>query len=126
MNGAITTALTGYYTKSATDTAIATAIAASGHITYAVVDSLPTTDIKSNTIYLVLRGKAGQETTDIYNEFMHINNKWEQLGNTAVDFTAYSTTVEMNAAIKAATDLCVKIADMVEITAADIDKIFAA
>lgn len=66
-----------------------------------VVASLPTQDISTTTIYLVAQedGASGQ---DIYDEYIYVNSKWELIGNTDIDLSAYSTTVQMNAAIQAA------------------------
>ena len=66
-----------------------------------VVAELPTQDISTTTIYLVAQedGASGQ---DIYDEYIYVNNKWELIGNTDIDLSAYSTTVQMNAAIQAA------------------------
>ena len=55
-----------------------------------VVDKLPTTDIKTNKIYLVKKGKTGEYNA--YVEYVYINNSWEKLGEYApsIDLTGYS------------------------------------
>ena len=67
-----------------------------------VVTELPTQDISTTTIYLKLQETGDQEGQDIYDEYIYVNNKWEVIGNTDIDLSAYSTTVQMNAAIQAA------------------------
>ena len=67
-----------------------------------VVSELPTQDISTTTIYLKLQETGDQEGQDIYDEYIYVNNKWEVIGNTDIDLSAYSTTVQMNAAIQAA------------------------
>ena len=63
---------------------------------------MPTQDISTTTIYLKLQETGDQEGQDIYDEYIYVNNKWEVIGNTDIDLSAYSTTVQMNAAIQAA------------------------
>ena len=60
------------------------------------VDSLPTTEISSATIYLM---KTGDETDNLYTEYIYINGKWEKLGTQKLDLSGYSTTEQMNQAI---------------------------
>ena len=67
-----------------------------------VVTELPTQNISTTTIYLKLQETGDQEGQDIYDEYIYVNNKWEVIGNTDIDLSAYSTTVQMNAAIQAA------------------------
>ena len=52
-----------------------------------VVETLPTSNIDTNTIYLVL--KSSGESGNIYNEYMYINNDWELIGDTKTDMTGY-------------------------------------
>lgn len=52
-----------------------------------IVDTLPTTDIDVNTIYMVL--KSSGVTGDVYNEYMYINNAWELIGSSDADMTGY-------------------------------------
>lgn len=42
-----------------------------------VVSTLPTSDISVSTIYLV---KSGDESNNMYTEYIYSNNKWEKLG----------------------------------------------
>lgn len=55
-----------------------------------VVDKLPTTDIKTNKIYLVRKSETGQDNA--YVEYVYINNSWEKLGEytPSIDLSEYS------------------------------------
>lgn len=56
---------------------------------FKVVDSLPTSDILSDKIYLIKSSEQGE--SNIYTEYTYINNSWEILGEYAanVDLTNY-------------------------------------
>lgn len=69
--------------------AIGTAISGVNSFEYEVVQSLPTTNIKDHTIYLV--AKTGS-TGDVYDEYLYINNAWEHIGSTDVDLSGYVPT----------------------------------
>ena len=60
-----------------------------------VVDALPETG-DAATVYLV---KEKENAGDLYTEYIFVNGAWENLGKQTVDFSAYSTTAEMNTAI---------------------------
>lgn len=60
---------------------------------YTIVSTLPTTG-QENTIYLV--SKTDGSTENVYNEYMWINNKWELIGDTAIDLTGYATETYVN------------------------------
>lgn len=55
-----------------------------------VVDKLPTTDIKTNKIYLVRKSETGEDNA--YIEYVYINNSWEKLGEytPSIDLSEYS------------------------------------
>ncbi len=59
-----------------------------------VVTTLPTTDIKTNAIYLVPKENAEQD--NIYDEYVYLNDKWEHIGSTAVDLSNYYTKTEVD------------------------------
>ena len=85
--GALETGLSNVYTKTETDSAIATAIAAVDHLSREIVEALPE-NANANVIYMVRReGGTGQ---DVYNEYMYINGAWEIIGDTSVDLTDYA------------------------------------
>lgn len=73
----------GYQTASQVQALIASA----GHLKRVKVDSLPTTNIDANTIYMVL--KTSSTTGDIYNEYMYIDSKWELIGSSSADLSGY-------------------------------------
>lgn len=50
-----------------------------------VVDTLPTENISSTTIYLV--PTITSENQNVYKEYIYVNNTWELIGNTKVDLT---------------------------------------
>ena len=55
-----------------------------------VVTALPAVaDADADTMYLVKR-TAGQNGSDIYDEYLLVDGKFEMLGNTQVDFTGYA------------------------------------
>lgn len=54
-----------------------------------IVASLPTTDIDTATIYMILNGTSATE--NVYDEYMYINNAWELIGASATDLTNYYT-----------------------------------
>lgn len=84
---ALETSLSNVYTKTETNSAIATAIAAVDHLSREIVEALPET-ANENVIYMVRReGGTGQ---DVYNEYMYINGAWEIIGDTSVDLTDYA------------------------------------
>lgn len=67
-----------------------------------VVEELPTQDISTTTVYLVLQEEDEQSGQDIYDEYIYVNQKWELIGNTDIDLSSYATTEAMNSAIQAA------------------------
>ena len=52
-----------------------------------VVQTLPTQDISTTTIYLVPKTTA--ETNNAYDEYIYVSNSWEFIGSTEVDLTDY-------------------------------------
>lgn len=52
-----------------------------------VVQTLPTQDISTTTIYLVPKTTA--TTQDVYDEYIYVSNNWEHIGSTQVDLTNY-------------------------------------
>lgn len=75
-------------------------IVGSGNITidlniYEVVTTLPTTNINTHKIYLVLSETSG--TNNLYTEYAYINSKWEILGQykANVDLTPYVSKNEL-------------------------------
>ena len=56
---------------------------------YQVVESLPESEINPNKIYLVLSAESGE--TNLYTEYLYVNDKWEKIGEykADVDLTPY-------------------------------------
>lgn len=84
--------LANYYLKTETYTKaeVDNLIGQIATIDIQVVQTLPTEDISTSTIYLVPKSSAG--TQDIYDEYIYTNNAWEKIGSTAVDLTNYWTS----------------------------------
>lgn len=102
----VNTAITGkgYQTASQVNNAISSAIAGVTQFEQQVVETLPATGVKG-TIYLVSNSGTG---TNIYDEFIFVNNKWEKIGTTEIDLTGY-----------------IKESDLSEISATEIDSMFS-
>lgn len=82
--------LNNIYTKTQTDSAIATAIAGASHLKRVIVESLPEIgQADENTIYMIPKTSGSGQNT--YDEYMVLNGAWEILGNTDVDLTSYVT-----------------------------------
>ena len=90
--GEIDALKTGVYTKTETDSAIATAIAAVDHLSREIVQILPE-NASEKIIYMVRREDGTGQ--DVYNEYMYINGAWEIIGDTSVDPTGYAKTEDI-------------------------------
>ena len=85
------------------DKKIADAVAGITQLDFKIVSELPSTGIKG-TIYLI-RG-TGTETTQQYNEYIWLDNKWEQLGKSTIEVNLsdiYSKS-EVNALVSVKND----------------------
>lgn len=58
-----------------------------------VVSELPTSNISSTTVYLL---PSGEETNDIYTEYIYVNGKWEKLGTQRLDMSNYYTKEQID------------------------------
>ncbi len=94
----------GYQTKTQVDSAIAAAVADITSFSYSVVKSLPATG-EVGVIYLIANSGTGQ---NVYDEYIWIGDKFEELGSTELDLSGY-----------------VKTSDLVPMTNAEIDALFA-
>lgn len=100
--------ITDAYTKNATDSAIAAAIAAAPHLKRTIVEQLPDEgEADENTIYMVGTGAGSEDSA--YEEYMLINGAFERIGTSDVDLTNYATKAyadqaEADAISAAATD----------------------
>lgn len=64
-------------------------------VNFVVVQTLPTTDISTNTIYLVPKQEVG--TDNIYDEYINTDGTsqgWELIGTTEIDLSNYYTKTE--------------------------------
>lgn len=88
---AVFNALSNYYTKGQVDALISFI----PEFDIDVVETLPTQDISTTTIYLV--PSQDPQTANSYDEFIYVNNNWEQIGSTAIDLSNYYTKEEVDA-----------------------------
>lgn len=87
--------LANYYLKSETysQEEINSKISAIPKFSIEVVSSLPTSNISSTTIYLVT---SGEETPNLYTEYIYTEYGWEKLGTQTVDLSGYATESWVN------------------------------
>lgn len=57
------------------------------------VDTLPTENISTTTIYLLNTNTTDE--TNIYEEWIYVNNRWELIGTTKVDLSGYALKTEL-------------------------------
>lgn len=105
-----------YQTGTQVSSAIATAIAGITGISFEIVQTLPATG-DPGTIYLISHGGSG---TDIYDEYVYVNNAWEKIGTTSADFTDVAYYDSVNNQLSANSTMFWQIA-----TNADIATLFA-
>ena len=86
--------LTNYYKKSETYTQeeINQKISAIPKFKVEVVNTLPISNISSDTIYLKT---ISGESPNLYEEYIYVNNQWEKLGTQTVDLTNYALKSEL-------------------------------
>ena len=90
----------GYQTSEQVQSAIQTAIAATGHAHFEKVDAVPDAEsAEENVLYLVMN-----EETSHYDIYALVGDTVELLDDTTVDLSAYSTTEQMNTAITEAVE----------------------
>lgn len=89
---AITTALANYMTESEVNDAIAEAVVQAAGIRFEKVDQLPETG-EANVIYLVPNDSTSG--SNVRDEYMWIDGKWEIMGSTAVDLAGYWSKEEL-------------------------------
>ena len=88
----------GYQNAEQVQTAIQTAIAASGHAHFEEVDSVPSaSEAKENVMYLVMNDVTGH-----YDIYAKVGDAVVLLDDTTVDLSAYAKTADVTAAISAA------------------------
>lgn len=91
--------LVNYYTKSETytKTEVNSLISAIPKFAIEVVNALPTTDISTTTIYLLRNSE--QTGSNLFEEYIYVNNQWELLGSQDIDLSNYVTTSDLNTAL---------------------------
>lgn len=96
--------LQNYYTKSETYTKdeVNALVSQIPKFSIEVVETLPTEDISLTTIYLVPAEEP--KTGNSYDEFIYVNNAWEQIGSTAIDLTNYYTKGETDGLLSVKAD----------------------
>lgn len=94
----ITADLENYYTKNEVDQQVSTI----PKFSIEVVETLPTENISDTTLYLV---PATTQGPDVYTEYIHVNDQWEELGVQTVDLSDYYTKTEADAAFAAKDDI---------------------
>lgn len=93
--------ITDAYTKSATDAAIASAVANAHHLKREIVAKLPEVgSADENTIYMVGTGAGSEDSA--YEEYMLINGAFERIGTSDVDLSNYFTKEQVTSAINTA------------------------
>lgn len=95
--------LTNYYTKEETYTQseVNSLVSTIPKFDIKVVDTLPTDNISSTTVYLVL---SGTTTKNLYTEYIYVNNDWEELGTQSVDLSDYYNKSEIDEKINEIND----------------------
>ena len=61
---------------------------------FQVVDTLPTENISTSTIYLIPSTKP--EAENVYDEYIYVNGNWEHIGSTSIDLSDYVTKTYFN------------------------------
>ena len=100
-----------YQTGSEVSAAIAAAISGITGISFEIVQTLPATG-DAGTIYLISHGGSG---TNVYDEYIYINNAWEMIGTTAADFTNVAYYDSVNNQLSANSSMFWQIADNTDI-----------
>lgn len=94
--------VTNVYTKSETDSLIASAVADAGHLSRKIVKSVAEIDVIADDadkyIYMVPNGLS--ENDDKYDEYIVVDNRLEKVGSWEVDLDNYVTEVELYDALK--------------------------
>ena len=89
--------LINYYLKSETysKSEVNDLIGALSALTLEIVETLPVSDISTSTIYLV----PVEGETNVYMQYIYVNNEWAQLGTTQADLTNYYTKTQIDASL---------------------------
>lgn len=68
-----------------------------GNFSIDVVTELPTENISLSTIYCV--SSEEPKENNLYDEYIYVNNAWEQIGSTAIDLSNYYNKTEIDGKI---------------------------
>ena len=82
----------GYQDASQVGSAIASAVGGITSFEYEVVQTLPASGV-AGKIYLVANSGT---TSNIYDEYIWVNNGFEKIGTTDIDLSGYATTQDLN------------------------------
>lgn len=85
-----------YYNKDEVNTIIGGLMT----LSYVIVQTLPTEDIDTHTIYLV----PDAQSANVYDEYLYIDNQWASLGSTEVDLSNYYTKTQTDTLLDAKQD----------------------
>ena len=80
-DGKLSADLNNFYNKEEVNSMVS----AIPKFTIEVVEKLPTSDISSSTVYLLV---SGDETPNLYDEYIYVNEVWEKLGTQKVDISS--------------------------------------
>ena len=83
--------MSAYSTTEQMNSAIATAISETSHISRSIVDTLPQSG-DEKIIYMVTNGKDGNNS---YDEYMWINDGFELVGSSDIDLSGYLQTSDI-------------------------------
>lgn len=72
-------------------------ISATTGLSVEIVQELPSTDISSDKLYLVPNSSSSAD--NIYDEYIYVNNAWENIGSTAIDLEDYYTKTQVDTAL---------------------------
>lgn len=88
------TDLVNYYTKSQSYSKdeIDNKLSAIPKFSIQPVEQLPTSNISETTVYLL---KTGEETNNLYTEYIYVGGKWEYLGKQTIDLSGYALKTEL-------------------------------
>ncbi len=113
-------------------------IALQTHLSFSIVSDLPSSNISTSTIYL--KPISGGSSSNVYEEYIYINSKWEIIGTTKTDLSDYYTSSQVDNLLKNKVDKVsgmglsqenyttaekTKLANIDTITTSDIDAIIA-
>lgn len=95
--------LTNYYLKSETYTQdeIKQLIGTIPKFSIQPVDILPVDNIDAFTVYLL---KTGEDTENLYTEYIYVNNTWERLGVQTIDLTGYALVTDIPTTLSSLTN----------------------